>query len=290
MAEKEAVPNSEGNGASATPATIDPLKIQWLESLPDGVKLAKDVLDPENKTKGIYGEADPESYEVRGDNYLVDKKKFPSQQAMFTLVAATIFEHDKPMPHMAKRSPTLKKAVNTPGAPFAFIVTWLIPGPPYYTVTIVFARKIPVGKDPKFDKLFKKFCTGKDDISNRKARFKFIPNIVKSPWFVKAPLAALGGMRPVIIGNKIENLYFNGPNYTEVVINIGSSSVAAGITKICKGALKTMIVDLGFLLEAGHEPEFEAELPERMIACCRFKNCDLGGAPLKVDFDISDLE
>ncbi len=39
-----------------------------------------------------------------------------------------------------------------------------------------------------------------------------------------------------------------------------------------------MIVDLGFLLEAGHEPEFESELPERMMCCCRFKNCDLKGA------------
>ena len=68
---------------------------------------------------------------------------------MFKLVAAGVFVNDYPMPHMAAYSPTLRKAVATPGAPFSFIVTWLIPGPPHYTVTIVFARAIPEGKDPK---------------------------------------------------------------------------------------------------------------------------------------------
>lgn len=68
---------------------------------------------------------------------------------MFKLVAAGVFVNEKPMPHMAKRSPKLKAAINTPGMPFTFIVTWLIPGPPHYTVSIVFVRAIPEGQDPK---------------------------------------------------------------------------------------------------------------------------------------------
>ena len=85
----------------------------------------------------------------------------------------------------------------------------------------------------------------------------------------------------MIIGNKLENQYYYGKNYMELVINISSSKVAASITHICTGTLKNMIVDLGFLIEAGHEPEFENELPERMLGCVRFKNCDLKGALLR---------
>lgn len=276
--------------AAAAPAkTIDPSKIDWLETNEASVRLSPDVLDPANKETGIYGNADHATYKVRGENYLVDKEKFPSRQEMFKVVANGVFLNSAPMPNIAKRSPKLAKAIATPGAPFTFIVTWLIPGPPHYTVVLVFARAVPEGVDPKFDKLFRNFVTGEDDVANRKARFKFIPNIIKCPFLVNAALKALGGMRPVIIGNKLENLYFTGPNHMELVINISSSKVAASITHICTGTLKNMVVDLGFLLEAGHEPEFEEELPERMMACIRVKNCDLSASALEVDWDVSDL-
>lgn len=39
----------------------------------------ENVLDPDNSETGIYGSAESESYEVRGENYLVDKVKFPSR-------------------------------------------------------------------------------------------------------------------------------------------------------------------------------------------------------------------
>ena len=51
---------------------------------------------------------------------------------------------------------------------------------------------------PQFDKLFKTFVQGEDDVSSRKVRFKFIPNIVKSPFLVSAALRTLGGMRCVV--------------------------------------------------------------------------------------------
>ena len=154
--------------------------------------------------KTVYGAADPTTYNVRGKNYLVDKVKFPSRPAMFKLVAAGSYSSSKPMPHIASRCPTLKKAVSTPGVPFSFIVIWLIPGPPYYSVTMVFARAIPPGVDKKFDKIFSEFINGSDDA--RRRRFKFIPNIVKCPFLVSAALRTLGGMRPVITGNKLSQV------------------------------------------------------------------------------------
>ena len=68
---------------------------------------------------------------------------------MFKVVANGVFLNSAPMPNIAKRSPKLAKAIATPGAPFTFIVTWLIPGPPHYTVVLVFARAVPEGVDPK---------------------------------------------------------------------------------------------------------------------------------------------
>ena len=53
---------------------------------------------------------------------------------------------------------------------------------------------------------------------------------------VNAALRTLGGMRPVIIGNKLENQYYTGPNHMELVINISSSKIAASITHVRVGA------------------------------------------------------
>ena len=41
--------------------------------------VAADVMDPDKPETGIYGSADSASFEVRGENYLVDKVKFPSR-------------------------------------------------------------------------------------------------------------------------------------------------------------------------------------------------------------------
>jgi hypothetical protein len=54
-------------------------------------------------------------------------------------------------------------------------------------------------KTQKFDRLFKSFVSGEDDVSSRKARFKFIPNMVKVPFLVSAALRTLGGMRCVVV-------------------------------------------------------------------------------------------
>ncbi len=55
----------------------------WLsvcvEHSPASSHPADDVLNPDNEETGIYGAADAASYEVRGENYLVDKVKFPSR-------------------------------------------------------------------------------------------------------------------------------------------------------------------------------------------------------------------
>ena len=52
-----------------------------------------------------------------------------------------------------------------------------------------------------------------------------------------------------------------GPGYMEVDIDVGSSSVAATVVNLVQGATKSLVVDMGIVLE-GHSPE---ELPESLL-------------------------
>jgi Protein ENHANCED DISEASE RESISTANCE 2, C-terminal len=60
--------------------------------------------------------------------------------------------------------------------------------------------------------------------------------------------------------------------YFEVILDCGSSPVATGVIRLSLGYAKTLVVDMGFLLE-GDEDEY---LPERIFGCVRMKNIDFG--------------
>jgi hypothetical protein len=54
-------------------------------------------------------------------------------------------------------------------------------------------------------------------------------------------------------------------------VDVGSSSVAAGVLRIVRGASRSLVVDLAFLLEGSTV----AELPERPLATARLICLDL---------------
>ena len=63
----------------------------------------------------------------------------------------------------------------------------------------------------------------------------------------------------------------------EVDLDVGSSSVAATVVGLVQGATKSLVVDMGIVLE-GHTPE---ELPESLLGtvrrCCRSCSAQYGG-------------
>jgi hypothetical protein len=64
----------------------------------------------------------------------------------------------------------------------------------------------------------------------------------------------------------------------ELDVNIASSSVAAGVVRLAAGYAKTLIVDIGLVIQS----ETEAELPERVVGSWRIKFMDLGlAAPIE---------
>ena len=66
--------------------------------------------------------------------------------------------------------------------------------------------------------------------------------------------------------------YINGDRYFELMIDTGSSSVGAGVIRICVGYAKMIVTDLAFLFE-GYD---ESTLPEKVLGCMRLRNVEFG--------------
>jgi hypothetical protein len=95
-----------------------------------------------------------------------------------------------------------------------------------------------------------------------------IPQIKEGNFMVRKAV----GSTPAIMGNKIKHTYFQGERYFELMIDTGSSAVAAGVIRICNGYARTLVVDLAFLFEGYNEET----LPERILGTVTLKNVEFG--------------
>jgi Protein ENHANCED DISEASE RESISTANCE 2, C-terminal len=95
-----------------------------------------------------------------------------------------------------------------------------------------------------------------------------IPQIVQGNFIVRKAV----GSTPAILGKKLRQLYVQSDRFFEVILDCGSSPVATGVIRLSLGYAKTLVVDMGFLLE-GDDDEY---LPERIFGCVRMKNMDFG--------------
>ncbi|KAG5193127.1 hypothetical protein JKP88DRAFT_136536, partial [Tribonema minus] len=104
-----------------------------------------------------------------------------------------------------------------------------------------------------------------DDFRNE--RFKLIPSIVEGPFLVRGAV----GNKPALLGRKLTQRYYRGAHYVETDVDVASSSVAAHIVSMCRGASNGLSVDLGIVLEG----RARAELPERCLGVVRLNRLDL---------------
>ena len=124
------------------------------------------------------------------------------------------------------------------------------------------------------ERAFCRFLTKND--TEKSKTLKLLPSVVNGPWIVQR---AVGG-KPVIIGNKLPvsctyqpaNESLHEAAYLEVDIDIVSSATARGILSIVKHHTQSLVIDLGFVIEAQHNDE----LPEQMLCAVRFHGitCD----------------
>ena len=230
--------------------------------------------------------ADANSFRVRGSAYLMDKKKFNAGVSIGRLIAVDVVSVDKPIYSGFTLHPTervqlaLKKEAELKAQgqasdmpPFLFVVNIVLPGPPFFHGVYYYAvddrSTIDGTNGTPSSKLCSKFFFGdSDDFRDR--TFKLIPQIVQGNFIVRKAV----GSTPAIMGKKLRQEYVRCNRFCEVILDCGSSAVATGVIRLSLGYAKSLVVDMGFLLE-GDADEY---LPERIFGSVRMKTIDFGPA------------
>ncbi|KAL7549963.1 hypothetical protein ACHAWF_013217, partial [Thalassiosira exigua] len=259
-----------------------------------------------------WAEPDANSFRVRGKFYKSDNKKVNAGSSLFRLIAAEIVEtdipimsgmctHPKERVQLAMQRDREAKAQGIESCemvrassrcrciidfvvsliaslfdlpsqpPYVFVVNIALPGPPHYHMVYYYAvddlSMIDGSDGTPSSRLCNEFFFTKDD-AFRDNTFKLIPQIIEGNFMVRKAV----GSTPAIMGTKIKQTYIQGERFFELMIDTGSSAVAAGVIRICNGYSKMIAVDLAFLFE-GHS---EQTLPERVLGCVRLKNAEFG--------------
>jgi hypothetical protein len=178
-----------------------------------------------------------------------------------------------------KREKEMKeKGLECDTPPFIFVINIVVPAAQcfhaifYYAVDDV--STIDGSDGTPSSKLCEKFIFGDSD-QFRDETFKLIPRIVEGNFLVRKAV----GSTPAIMGTRLKQYYVRNKRFMEIVLDCGSSQVAEGVLKLSLGYAKTLVVDMGFLLE----PREEEYLPERIFGCVRVKYPAFGNELRKVE-------
>ena len=77
---------------------------------------------------------------------------------------------------------------------------------------------------------FNKFFFGDSD-KFRDSTFKLVPRIVKGNYVVKKAV----GSKPTLLGKKLTQKYVRDDRFFEIMVDIGSSSIATKVVKLASG-------------------------------------------------------
>ncbi|GMH77863.1 hypothetical protein TL16_g07565 [Triparma laevis f. inornata] len=227
----------------------------------------------------------PSNFSIRGKTYKKDKKKISAgSSAAFRMIALDLIETDSPMMKGMCGHPTQriqqalqreKEGDKNTMPPFVVAVNIALPGPPFYHVVCYYAvddiTMIDGTNGTEFSKLAQPFFFGEDD-GLRDTTFKLIPQIIEGNFIVRRAV----GSTPAILGTKLKQTYARTDRYLELIVDVGSSSVAAGVVRLSIGYARTLVVDLAFVLQG----DTEETLPEKVFGMARF---------IKLNFDDPDF-
>ncbi|TYI70706.1 hypothetical protein E1A91_D08G240200v1 [Gossypium mustelinum] len=214
--------------------------------------------------------AEPSTFLIRGENYLEDRKKFKAKGTLMQMVAADWLRSDTREDDLGGRPGSIVQKYAEQGGPeFFFIINIQVPGSTTYGLALYYMMSSPVEDSP----LLHNFINGDD--AYRNSRFKLIPYISKGSWIVKQSV----GKKACLIGQALEMNYFQGKNYLELGIDIGSSTVARGVVSLVLGYLNNLVIEMAFLIQANTKEE----LPEYLLGTCRLNHLDATkSVPVKV--------
>ena len=202
---------------------------------------------------------------LRSKTYLESGVKVCAGSPLMHLVATDWLTDEHRIDHICGRPAGTCQRALLPAADGQLRVVCVnlqVPGAKPYSIIFYFAHVGPVVPGSSLDK----FWHGDD--AYRNCRFKLIPSITEGAWAVQRSV----GTKPLIVGNALRTTYHGGGDsrYLEMDVDIGSNSVANSVTRFVMVYLKTLVIDLGFLVEG----KTEEELPERLIGAIRVAHLD----------------
>jgi len=241
-------------------------------SLPSAIATNPEPIPPK-----YWSEPDSDSFKVRGKDYKTDKKKINAGDSVFKLIALDVVEgHESllggicKLPNERVQQALKAEREGGPQAPkFIVAINIAIPGPPYFHAVFYYAvddmSLIDGTGDDPLSPLANQFFFGDSD-EFRDKTFKLIPRIVDGNFLVRKAV----GSTPAIIGKKLEQSYVRDDRFFELVLDVGSSSVASGVVRLSLGYSRTLVVDMAFVLQGD---EYD-HLPERVFGCARVNKLD----------------
>ncbi len=144
----------------------------------------------------------------------------------------------------------------------------MVPGPPYLCLVLYFRgdRDLIISGESPFSKLAKQFFDGSDDVY-RNNRFKVVPRVLEGNVFIKMAVQDT----PTLLGNKLRQTYYRNDHYFEIDVDVASSTIARNIVGMMRETSKSLVIDLGFVLQGNDE----TELPEVLMCGCTIVNIDI---------------
>lgn len=231
-------------------------------SCPYGSTLPK---DPTCTLPCSLTEADPSTFLIRGENYLEDHQKVKAKGTLMQMVAADWLRSDRREDDLGGRPGSIVQKYAAQGGPeFFFIVNIQVPGSTTYSLALYYMMNTPVEDAPLLDSFIK------GDNAFRNSRFKLIPYISEGSWIVKQSV----GKKACLVGQALEINYFQGKNYLEIGVDVGSSTIARGVVNLVLGYLNHLVIEMAFLIQ-GNTRE---ELPEVLLGTCRLNHLDASKA------------
>lgn len=210
-------------------------------------------------------------FSVRGSNYLSRKGKAPAGDWLLDSAGVDWIRCNAKLDHILAREDNRVmnafRRSNTSSKSFLMAVNLQIPGREHHSAVFYFSSK--ADEPIESDSLLYKFINGSDEYRNN--RFKLVNKIVKGPRILKT---AVGNYSACLLGKAVSCSYHRGEDYLEIDVDIGSSSLATTILRLALGCVRSVTVDMGFLVEA----QAEEELPERLFGAVRICQMEMSSA------------
>lgn len=239
-----------------------------------------------------WSDPDPSDFEVRGPNYLRDKKKIGSAEYLFPSRGLELLLTDTCPEHVALNPRIFGgKLQEVP----TFVINFRLPWGVllfYFEIPERFLPFVRAGFEsisdeerklldnslasmPPPERAVGRFLMNEEKYKNES--LKILPVVIDGPWVVRQ---VVGG-KPAIIGNKLPVKYHYGAArsdrslYLEADLDIAASSAARGILSVARSYTQILTLNLGFVVQ-GNAPD---ELPEQMLVGMRLHGIDPLTAP-----------